>query len=496
MKLKNALLPFLALALFTTSVLTGQTDPGVRTASGAAGTTTSPTVASPVAGTAANSPAPFPSISANVLSFFNDGLSRFQNVETVLGIPSGPNKGSNAGLGPRFNLNSCSSCHSQPTIGGSGPSINPEASVISSGIASSTTNTLPQFISQAGPTVEARFPFFFNSNGTPNTNQPDGSVQDLFTVSGLAGATACNIQQPAFLNAQLENNVQFRIPTPLFGLGLVENLNDTVLLTNLKAQIAKNFGISGAFNHNGNDGTITRFGWKAQNVSLELFAGEAYNVEMGITNEIFPQERPLSTEDLVSGLPAGCINLSKQGYPEDATNVNSTTPPTSIPSDLVEFAMFMRFLAPLPPSTTVPGGASSISSGSALFNQIGCGSCHTSTLGPTQMSVFGGGTTSNPPASLNQVTFNPYSDFAVHNMGVTLQDNIQQGGAGGAQFRSAPLWGLGQRYFLFHDGRTTDLLTAIADHASSGSEANTVVANFNALTVTQKQNILNFLRSL
>ena len=81
-------------------------------------------------------------------------------------------------------------------------------------------------------------------------------------------------------------------------------------------------------------------------------------------------------------------------------------------------------------------------------------------------------------------------------MGTGLNDNVSQGGAGGDQFRSSPLWGLGQRIFFLHDGRTSNLITAIRAHASNGSEANTAVANFNSLTATQKQNLLNFLRSL
>ena len=93
------------------------------------------------------------------------------------------------------------------------------------------------------------------------------------------------------------NNIIFRIPTPVFGAGLIENLDDSTLLNNQLANLNNNFGISGAFNRNGNDGTITRFGWKAQNKSLHIFAGEAYNVEMGISNVLFTQDRPLPGED-------------------------------------------------------------------------------------------------------------------------------------------------------------------------------------------------------
>jgi CxxC motif-containing protein (DUF1111 family) len=73
---------------------------------------------------------------------------------------------------------------------------------------------------------------------------------------------------------------------------------------------------------------------------------------------------------------------------------------------------------------------------------------------------------------------------------------LSQGSAGPREFRSAPLWGLGQRIFFLHDGRTADLVQAIRSHASVGSEANGVVANYFQLTEGQKQDLLNFLRSL
>jgi CxxC motif-containing protein (DUF1111 family) len=91
---------------------------------------------------------------------------------------------------------------------------------------------------------------------------------------------------------------------------------------------------------------------------------------------------------------------------------------------------------------------------------------------------------------------NLYSDLLVHDMGTGLADGVSQGGAGPQDFRSAPLWGLGQRIFFLHDGRTTDLVQAIQAHASNGSEANTVIANYNALTTSAQQDLLNFLRSL
>ena len=81
-------------------------------------------------------------------------------------------------------------------------------------------------------------------------------------------------------------------------------------------------------------------------------------------------------------------------------------------------------------------------------------------------------------------------------MGQGLADGITQGSAGPDEFRTAPLWGLGERVFFMHDGRTSDLVTAIQAHQSAGSEANTIVQRFNALGSAQQQDVLNFLRSL
>jgi CxxC motif-containing protein (DUF1111 family) len=215
---------------------------------------------------------------------------------------------------------------------------------------------------------------------------------------------------------------------------------------------------------------------------------------MGITNELFSQERPLPQEEQGEGLPASCLNLSGNGYPEDATNFNvapnsdQAAQNAQVPSDVVLFAEFMRLLAPPVPSTNAPGGAESISNGLSLFKAIGCSTCHTPGIRSTQPS--------NITASLGNVTVKAFSDFEIHHMGTGLADNVSQGGAGGDQFRTAPLWGLGQRIFFLHDGRTSNLLTAIADHRSNGSEATQVAENFASLSAGQQQAVLNFLRSL
>lgn len=455
-------LPFFTLTL-TLLLFAGmafaQTDPGVRSCTTCAG--------GPLGSVGANNP-------AGSLAFFNNAKNTFQEVDSVSGtIESG------VGLGPRFNSRSCAFCHAQPAPGGSAPATNPQ---VTDATADGAHNTIPSFITSTGPVREVRFPFFFDQFGNPDTSNPNGGVEDLYTITGRTDAGSCNIPQPSFAIAQQTGNIIFRIPTPTFGEGLIENIDDSTLLANAAAN-SGSFGTSGAFNHNGNDGTISRFGWKAQNKSLMIFAGEAYNVEQGVSNENFQNERPLPGEDQTGrGLPATCrVN----GTPEDHTNFNTDNLGTS--SDVVKFALFMRLSAPPTPSSTTPGGSTSINNGRQLFSAIGCAACHTPSLRTASSSETPG---------LSNVNANLYSDLEVHHMGTGLNDNVSQGGAGGDQFRSSPLWGLGQRIFFLHDGRTRNLITAITQHASNGSEANNVIANFNSLTSTQKQDLLNFLRSL
>jgi len=206
-----------------------------------------------------------------------------------------------------------------------------------------------------------------------------------------------------------------------------------------------------------------------------------------VSNELFTQERPLPEEDRASGLPAQCRT---NGTPEDHTNFNQTAIATG--SDTVQFAMFMRLLAP-PAQVSGTGSAlMSVINGEAAFGDVGCGACHRTQM-MTNAPASGG---PRITASLEHVNARLFSDLAIHHMGTGLADNIQQGNASGDQFRTAPLWGVGQRIWFLHDGRTNNLLTAIAAHSSTNSEANAVIANFNLLSTTEKQDILNFLRSL
>jgi CxxC motif-containing protein (DUF1111 family) len=424
---------------------------------------------------------PLNGLTADELAFFKDGQARFGEIEVVQG-------GSNNGLGPRFNSNQCLSCHSQPNMGGSSPAQNPLPDVAH---LQGARNTVPWFIAPNGPVREARFQ---KSNGVA-----DGGVHDLFVITGRSDATGCNIAQPDFspagnpLTGQGGNpNIIFRIPTPTFGAGLIESIPDSAILANMQANATEkralgisghaNAHLSGNVNRNANDGTITRFGWKAQNKSLLLFAAEAYNVEMGISNQLFPQERDETPSCLFVANPNDAQNFT--------TPATTATSNPAVISDIEAFANFMRMLAPPTPAPDTP----SIVNGRATFASIGCVHCHTPSM-TTGKSIASGSST-NPSAALSNQIANLYSDLIVHHMGKGLADGITQGAAGPDEFRTAPLWGVGQRVFFLHDGRTSNLVEAIRAHKSKGSEANKVIEHFNRLTPQQQQEIIDFLRAL
>jgi len=406
-------------------------------------------------------------------ALFTAGLEDFNESDTVA-----------SGLGPRFNLDSCAGCHAAPAVGGTSPAVNPQVAVAT---AFGAKNVLPFFVKSDGPVREVRFKY--NADGAP-----DGGVHALFVISGrndgTADASGCTIKQEDFQTQAQKGNIVFRIPTPVFGGGLIESIPDWVIMNNLAATANGKAGLgiggrpnrlrpTGAPNASGNDGIITKFGWKAQNKSHLIFAGEAYNVEQGISNELFPQERDETPSCQFATVPNDVTN------PTAATFAEGLGGPE-------KFANFMRFLASPAPSTSGPGTASSINNGKSLFQKIGCAYCHTPTL-------YTGNTT---VVALRKKAFNLYSDLALHAMGSGLADDVSQGQAGGDEFRTAPLWGLGQRIFFLHDGRSKNLKDAIAQHKSAGntkyppSEANAVIDNYYELSEGQKQDLLNFLRSL
>src|SRR5947199_3893248 len=205
-----------------------QHDPGPRTSTGNS-SGNSPSTGDALSG-----------LTAGETAAFNNGLATFQEVDSVSGTVT-----PGSGLGPRFNLDSCAGCHAFPAIGGSSPAVNPQIAMATK---AGANNVIPPFITRSGPIREARF---IRGPG----GAADGGVHDLFVITGRSDAGGCTISQPDFAGALASNNVVFRIPTPTFGAGLIEAIDDGVILANRDANAAakSDLGISGHENRNQND---------------------------------------------------------------------------------------------------------------------------------------------------------------------------------------------------------------------------------------------------
>src|SRR5215475_4259290 len=368
--------------LITFTMGLAQKDPGVRQGPPGAG-------------------APLNGLTPIELSMFNEGLQRAIQLEAVcddcsdltLGAfidPAQANfvtKTNSAGLGVRFNGDQCLACHNQPALGGSGGYLvpnpqdppnqfrkpeNPMFDLIPH--RKGATNHVPSFITRFGPIREVRFAK--KPDGTP-----DGGVHQLFTIIGRsdifpAGQTnTCTaaVLPPTDFETEFANgNLRFRIPLQTFGLGILDGIQDMEILGRhaATASIRQELGILGVPNRSGNDGTITRFGWKAQNKSITIFAGEAYNVEMGITNELFPT----ATEEdpNCQGPEKPEPNDVTRTAPDDSIN-QAFNNPLHILQDWTMFQVMMRFTDGPQPAPM----SASAQRGQVVFNNIGCGLCHT-----------------------------------------------------------------------------------------------------------------------
>jgi CxxC motif-containing protein (DUF1111 family) len=336
---------------------------------------------------------PFAALPADVRTLFREGLEEFSTPEEA-----------DEGLGPVFNDVSCVACHSNPATGG-------DSNI-----------------------TETRFGRIKNGRFDPMT-EFGGS---LLQVKGL-GTHGCG---PERLPKEA-TIVAKRKTTPLFGLGLVDNVPDAVLLGIAATQRARTPEVAGeasiVTDATSGRTRVGRFGWKAQVATLVTFSADAYLNEMGITSPTFPKDN-LPNGDLAR--LDKCDGLRTE--PEDSGD------------GVAAFTDFMTFLAPPARGPITP----QVTAGQLVFQQIGCASCHVQTLvtGP------------NKVRALNFVTFEPYSDFLLHDMG-RLGDGIEQGRAGQRQMRTAPLWGLSVRETFLHDGRASTVEGAILAHDGQGQRA-------------------------
>jgi CxxC motif-containing protein (DUF1111 family) len=214
-----------------------------------------------------------------------------------------------------------------------------------------------------------------------------------------------------------------------------------------------------------------RFGWKNQHASLVSFSADAYLNEMGITSPLQPNE------NTCNGKP-----VPEFDQVEDPEN----------DEDVLIFANFMR-ATKAPPRDAALAGTPDAITGSNLFDAIGCDICHVPTIvtAPPGTVINGGGFT--VPPALGNKRIRPFSDFLLHNVG-TGDGIVQNGGQSTRnKLRTPPLWGVRTRDRLMHDGASLTRNEAILRHAG---EATSVINAYNALSTTQKNQLITFLNSL
>ena len=400
---------------------------------------------------------------------------------------------SDDGLGPIFNAQACAQCHSNGAIGG------------------------------AGEQIERRFGRFDNGVFNPLANE-GGSLRQLFTNGTTPGFnnTSCNVpleREPA--DATVRN--VGRLTTPTFGLGLVDAMPDSFFDGLVAAEPAAQRGTVNRGQivlPNPGDpsqavGTtrVTRFGWKAGVPSMIQFSADAYVNEMGITTQSCSRGAPVTAfavESAPNGVPVsancddradrqtgpnpGGLTAAQWAQVDDAVGA-CTGGRTEVQDDVFLFAVFMTALAPGPRDFS---DQISVTRGQPLFSQVGCNNCHVTTTlrtpaNPAPVTIDAAGSESvRVPGNF---AFNPFSDFAVHDMG-TLGDQIGNAGdslARTRQMRTAPLWGIRFRNHLLHDGRCGDIPCAVRAHDGQGAAARNA---FNALSADNQHNIVQFVRSL
>lgn len=364
---------------------------------------------------------PLPGVSPAEFEEFRLGLDDFLEVETA-----------EEGLGPAFNGTSCAVCHSVPAIGGGGPIAETRAG-------------------RRGP--DGRFQALF---GDPSGE----SLFHLFSVPDHA----C---QP--LIPDDATIIVRRIPIPLFGAGLVEAIDDATLLALEDPFDSNRDGVSGraanVVDVATGDRRIGRFGWKAQHATLLTFGADAYRNEMGITNQIFPEE-------LAFGVAADRMRLCDPiPDPEDIPD------PRTRRRGIDNFESFMKFLA-APARGPIDD---QVRTGETIFAAIGCTTCH--------VPVLFTGAKANPLFNRRAVPL--FSDLLLHDVGTG--DGIEQASGAGDEMRTPALWGLRHRRPFLHDGSAATIDDAIRRH---DREAELARQGFDRLGDADRAALLKFLKSL
>jgi CxxC motif-containing protein (DUF1111 family) len=338
------------------------------------------------------------------------------------------NEEASDGLGPLFNGTGCASCHNIPAIGGGSPMTEMRA-----GARDADGN----FRVVGGTTLYQLFSI------------PDHRCQSAVPVEATIVAR--------------------RMSVPLFGAGLIEAIPDETLLALEDPFDRDRDGISGraaiVTDVASGQRRVGRFGWKAQIATLLTFSGDAYTNEMGITNDLFPEE------------PYGGISEARMRECDRVNDPEDEVDPRTGKRAIDNFEAFMKFLAPLGRGPITD----EVRVGEQVFTEVGCASCHVPALSTGASAV----------AALNRKQVPLFSDLLLHDIGTG--DGIAQEAAQPSEIRTPALWGLRFRRPLMHDGSAMTPAEALRQH---GGEASAVMNRFRRATDQMQRALFAFLDSL
>ena len=362
---------------------------------------------------------PLPGLTPHEFEAFRLGLDDFLEVETA-----------EEGLGPAYNGTSCAECHSIPAVGG---------------IAPVTT------VRAGKRLADGRFEDF---------DPARGSLFQLFSIP----THGCQSVIPPEANV-----IARRVPIPVFGAGLVEAIDDDTILALADPFDRNGDGISGraamVTDRASGDRRVGRFGWKSQVATLLEFSGDAYRNEMGITNDLFPDELTFNLSE------AQLLDCDPIVEPEDIPELGTGL------RGIDNFEAFMKFLAPPPrgPMTAEVLG------GQEVFHAVGCATCHV----PTLM------TGANPNPLFDRRPVPLFSDLLLHDIGTG--DGIRQADGEPEEMRTPALWGLRFRRPLLHDGSAATIAEAVLSHDGEARPSTERLATLSSTAVAE---LMAFLESL
>lgn len=367
---------------------------------------------------------PVPGLDQEELGKFQSGLIEFSRDHTL-----------DEGLGPLLNDTNCAACHGFPVVGGSLDSI---------------------------ADLTFRMGRLKKNGQYDGLERLGGEPVSKKSISNVLGLSNCVL--PDFQFPKKAQFISSRAGQQLFGEGLIDAITDQAILANADPDDRDGDGISGrgnmVFSAHFKDTRLGRFGWKAHMPSLLDFCGDAYIVELGITNPDFPTDR--------------------------ATKCDFANDPEDIDGRVTQaFVDFISFLAPPEPKQLDSSGQR----GKNTFASLGCVKCHIPKLQTATLSE--NPDISSPILAAQDVFL--YSDLLLHDMGPELEDGIATGQATGREWRTQPLWGLSTKRFFLHDARTSNVDDAIRAH---GGEAAKIRDRYLKLSNGDKQDLLKFLNSL